>query len=136
MKNKGNELFINIGIIFFSFLLVVMLLYTTYHFYQAGAVYTESADSLLRYIEIGEYGELVRCMYKNEAAEAKITTDMAECYAVARYYEAASFYKVYFQNGRMEEAEKKKKIMEEQKLLMGDLAYVEEDIIESLELVD
>lgn len=136
MQSKGKDLILKLGIGFLSFMLVVMFLYVISSFYQAGEIYTHSEDSLLGNIERGQYGNLVSNVYDNEICNVKVTANMAECYAVAHYFEAASFYKVYLQNGYTEKAEEKKKIMEEQKQFMGDLAYTVEEIDEKLGLGD
>lgn len=136
MQSKGKNRMLNFAIVFLSFMLVVLFLYTTSGFYQAGSAYTYTEDNLLRNIESGRYENLIGNVYENEAHGVEITDTMAECYAVAHYFEAASFYKAYLQNGRIESAEEKEKIMEEQKLLMGDLEFVAEDINERLGLED
>lgn len=100
--------------------------------YMKGYAYDE--EDFLSCIRIEDYSSMVEYLYKNEVNDVKTTAGMEECYAVARYYEAASMYKAYKAVGRNTEAEEKKRIMEGQITEMGELSYVIEDILTYLEL--
>lgn len=100
--------------------------------YMKGYAYDE--EDFLSCIRIEDYSSMVEYLYKNEVNDVKTTAGMEECYAVARYYEAASMYKAYKAVGRNTEAEKKKQVMDEQITEMGELSYIAEDIVEYLEL--
>ena len=100
--------------------------------YMKGYAYDE--EDFLSCIRIEDYSSMVEYLYKNEVNDVKTTAGMEECYAVARYYEAASMYKAYKAVGRNAEAEEKKQMMEGQITEMGELAYVAEDIVAYLEL--
>lgn len=100
--------------------------------YMKGYAYDE--EDFLSCIRIEDYSSMVEYLYKNEVNDVKATAGMEECYAVARYYEAASMYKAYKAVGRNTEAEEKKQIMEGQITEMGELSYVIEDILTYLEL--
>ena len=96
--------------------------------------YHPEESSFLYSIQQQDYANLVQMMYRNEAADVETNATYEECYAVARYYEAATYYKAYKNAGDEKAAAKKLEIMEKQVLLMGDLAYVADDIDEKLEL--
>ena len=56
--------------------------------------YTVSEDSLLYALEDGRYGDLTESYHRNLVSDVKATDTMKECYAIARYYEAAIDYKL------------------------------------------
>ena len=130
MKNK----LLNLTIALLGILLAVLMVFTISELYDTGRVYRYKAEDLLRFVRGQDYGNMLHCVYMNEAGGVYASEDMKECYAVAHYYEAATFYKAYAQCGKSEEAAKQKKVMEEQKALMGTLAYTAEEIDRKLGL--
>ena len=90
--------------------------------------YTVSEDSMIYALQDGRYGDLVSDYHRNMAANAKSTETMEECYAIARYYEAAIDYKLAVQENDSELSENSEKIMKESAAQMGALSYAEKEI--------
>ena len=94
--------------------------------------YTYKESTFLYDVEYGQYDRMLEKMYTNESFGVKPTKTMEECYAVARYFEAASYEIACRQDGQIERADQYLKIMEEQEEKMGDFYYVIEDIHKKL----
>ena len=90
--------------------------------------YTVSEDSMIYALQDGRYGDLVSDYHRNMAANAKSTETMEECYAIARYYEAAIDYQLAVQENDSELIENSEKIMKESAAQMGALSYAEKEI--------
>ena len=90
--------------------------------------YTVSEDSMIYALQDGRYGDLVSDYHRNMAANAKSTETMEECYAIARYYEAAIDYQLAVQENDSELLENSEKIMKEAAAQMGSLSYAEKEI--------
>ena len=132
MKIKNMAINMVIGILCFVFVILSFItLAETMDYYRD---YYPKEDSFLYTIEDRDYSRLVEMMYRNEAAGVKTSEIYEECYAVARYYEAATYYKAYKNAGDEIRASEKKKIMDSQIVLMGDLDYSVKDIDKLLEL--
>lgn len=132
MKSKGWNVVANIVIGCLCLVFVVLFFVTVKQFADAGRVYTRSEDSMVYYIQNGDYESMLRGTYMNEIHGVWASDTMKECYAVAHYYEAATLYKAYEKAGKNELAAEKKKSMEEQEALMGELSFAAEDIREEL----
>ena len=117
-------------------IIIVVLAFFTVLFTGTGLVemmdgmrsYTVSEDSMIYALQDGRYGDLVSDYHRNMAAEAKSTETMEECYAIARYYEAAIDYKLAVQENDSELSENSEKIMKESAAQMGALSYAEKEI--------
>lgn len=96
--------------------------------------YSISEESLLYSLEYGQYGNLVKYYHRNIACNAKSTETMEECYAIARYYEAAIDYKIALLDNDTGLLEKTENIMVESVKEMGDLSYAKEEIDQLLGL--
>ena len=96
--------------------------------------YTVSEDSMIYALQDGRYGDLVSDYHRNMAAEAKSTETMEECYAIARYYEAAIDYKLAVQEKDTELQQTLKEKMETAANEMGALSYAKKEINELLGL--
>lgn len=90
-------------------------------------------NSLLWQLESGDYPSMVEMMYLNEACGVKATETMKECYAVAEYFEAASYQRAYERDGQEEKAACYEKKMEDCRARMGTLAFTADDIGRILE---
>lgn len=64
--------------------------------------YSYDEDTFLYTIQDGRYSELPEKKRRNEMEHVKADAQLQECYAVADYYEAASIYYMYLQNGDAE----------------------------------
>ena len=117
-------------------IIIVILAFFTVLFTGMGLVemidgmrsYTVSEDSMIYALQDGRYGDLVSDYHRNMAAEAKSTETMEECYAIARYYEAAIDYQLAVQENDLELLENSEKIMKEAAAQMGSLSYAEKEI--------
>ena len=117
-------------------IIIVILAFFTVLFTGMGLVemidgmrsYTVSEDSMIYALQDGRYGELVSDYHRNMAANTKSTETMEECYAIARYYEAAIDYKLAVQENDSELLENSEKIMKESAAQMGALSYAEKEI--------
>ena len=58
----------------------------------------------------------------------KVDAQLQECYAVADYYEAASMYYMYLQNGDTEKGQKAQADMKTAQSGMGELEYCAAEI--------
>ena len=117
-------------------IIIVILAFFTILFTGMGIVemidgmrsYTVSEDSMIYALQDGRYGDLVSDYHRNMAANAKSTETMEECYAIARYYEAAIDYKLAVQENDSELLENSEKMMKESAAQMGSLSYAEKEI--------
>ena len=117
-------------------IIIVILAFFTVLFTGMGLVemidgmrsYTVSEDSMIYALQDGRYGDLVSDYHRNMAAEAKSTETMEECYAIARYYEAAIDYQLAVQENDLELLENSEKIMKEAAAQIGSLSYAEKEI--------
>ena len=89
------------------------------------------ADSFYYRLSDGDFGSMVEMYYSNESIGAKADEELQQYYAIARYYEAACWYRAYA--GRSETADYLA-AMERAEKDMGPLAFVAEDIRESLKI--
>ena len=96
--------------------------------------YHPKEESFLYALEDGDYSRMVEMMYRNEVAGVETSEIYEECYAIARYYEAATYYKAYKNAGDIPRASEKKELMKKQIALMGELSGYAEDIDKMLEL--
>lgn len=77
---------------------------------------------------------MVRLYYENEENNVKEEEDLGEYYGVAKYFEAASYYKIYQESGDMVRANHQKEKMETALEEMGDLSAEAERIKEKLDI--
>lgn len=127
MKTIKEHIF-NIIIGILCVVLVITTFVTVGNFLDHMRILTYDEEDFLYCIQSENYCEMVGYMHSNEVNGVKATKDMEECYAVARYYEAASMYKAYKAVGKNAKAEEQEEIMKEQLAMMGELSYVAEDI--------
>lgn len=97
-------------------------------------LYTVSEDSFIYALEDGRYGDLVQSYHRNLVSDVKATNTMKECYAIARYYEAAFDYKLAVQEKDVELQQTLKEKMETAANEMGALSYAKKEINELLGL--
>ena len=132
MKIKNTVVNIVIGILCFVFVILSFITLAEVMDYHRD--YYPQEDSFLYTIEDRDYSRLVEMMYRNEAAGVETSEIYEECYAVSRYYEAATYYKAYKNAGDEIRADENRDIMDAQIVLMGDLGYSAQDIDKMLEL--
>lgn len=93
-------------------------------------------ERLESYITEGNYDRLVEAYHTNVAQEVRENKAMKECYAVARYYEAAFTYKAYLETGDEQRAQREKQKMNDAYEEMGSWNIVAEDIRAELSLAN
>ena len=97
-------------------------------------LYTVSEDSFIYALEDGRYGDLVESYHRNLVSDVKATNTMKECYAIARYYEAAIDYKLAVQEKGTALQPTLKEKTETAANEMGALSYAKKEINELLGL--
>ncbi len=75
-------------------------------------------------LESEEYASMVNMYYMNVAEDKENARDLQEYYGVAKYFEAATNYKMYVEAGKSELAEAAYEQMEEAYEQMGDFSIV------------
>lgn len=131
---KIKNMLSNIVIVALCLVFVVFVFYTVSEFIGYYDSYHPDESDFLYSVQQQEYASMVQMMYRNEAADIKTNNTYEECYAVARYYEAATYYKAYQHVGNNKAAAEKLEIMKEQALQMGELSFAAEDINKKLEI--
>ena len=89
------------------------------------------ADSFYYRLSDGDFGAMVEMYYSNESMGAKADEELRQYYAIARFYEAAIWYRAYA--GQPEAADYLAK-MDEARGAMGELSFVAEDIRSQLKI--
>ena len=84
----------------------------------------------------GDYGAMVEMYHYNEANNVKPDKSLRQYYAVAEYFEAASWYKVYSQSGDMHRAAGYEEAMARAEKEMGALYMVAGDICRQLNIAE
>lgn len=128
VRNKAKELITNVILSILSIIFVLLLLTTIVELADMDYTYTRDEDMFWYSIKEGEYGGVVYDAYHNQNEGAELTPGMEQCYAVARYFEAASLYKAAVHVGDTEDIAKYSAVMEECLTYMDDILYVAEDI--------
>lgn len=124
----------NIAIGVLAFLFILFTGIGIFELAQSMREYTISEDTMLYALQSGQYSDLTEYYHHNQAVDAKSTKTMEECYAIARYYEAAIDYKLAIQENNMElqkEAEEKMELASKE---MGELSYAGDEIDALLEI--
>jgi len=89
-------------------------------------------DSFFWRLESEEYASMVTMYYTNVAEGKENVKELQEYYGVARYFEAASEYKMYTEAGKEDLAKEALKAMEDAYAQMGDFSIVREKIHKKL----
>ena len=134
IKQKKQDIkliILNIVIGVLVFFLLITGTYALEEFsYEFDNGYKE--ESFLYRIKDERYHEMVRMYHENEAYGKKFGEEGQEYYAIARYYEAASFYKAFSEAGDTERMERYLDKMKEAEEDMGAMAFVKDKIDEKL----
>ena len=93
-------------------------------------------DSFYYRLSDGDYGAMVEMYHYNEANNVKPDKSLRQYYAVAEYFEAASWYKVYSQSGDMHRAAGYEEAMARAEKEMGALYMVAGDICRQLNIAE
>ena len=106
-----------------TILIVWQLLNLAFQIHDDAYHYSYDEDTFLYAIQDGRYSELPEKKRKNEMEHVKTDAQLQECYAVADYYEAASMYYMYLQNGDTDKSKKAEADMKTAQSGMGELEY-------------
>ncbi len=134
MENKRKSpvnLVLDIVIVLLCFALVGAAAFAISSFHDSfGWAY--DADSFYYRLSDGDYGAAVEMYYLNQANNVKADDELRQYYAVAEYFEAASFYKAFSYAGDELRAEKYLAHMDEAESRMGALSFEADKINERL----
>ena len=134
IKQKRQDIkiiILNVVIGVLVFFLLITGIYALEEFsYEFDNGYTE--DSFIYRIKDERYNEMVRMYHENEAYGKKFGEEGQEYYAIAKYYEAAYFYKAFSEAGDTERMERYLDKMEDAEEDMGAMAFVKDKIDEKL----
>ncbi len=95
---------------------------------------SNSENSFYRHLEMYDYPPVVGMAYQNLAEEKSGYKNLSESYAVGKYYEAATMYRIHLEAGDTERAQHWKARMEEQVPELKDFALFQDDIDKRLGL--
>ena len=132
--SKTFQIVTNLVIVVLAFLIILFTGMGIFEMADELRGYTVSEDSLIYTLQDGRYGDLVSDYHRNTAADAKSTETMEECYAIAKYYEAAIDYKLAVQENDSELQQTMREKMETAAKEMGALSYAKKEINELLEI--
>lgn len=132
-KLKGSQFFLDLAIGFLCIVLLFSVIKMVQEFMYNYQV-SYSANSFQYRLEEESYSNMVRMYYENQAANVKKSAQLQEYYAVALYFEAASYYKAYQETGDTARAQVQQEKMNECAENLGDFAFVRESIDEKLEI--
>lgn len=132
--SKTFQFVTNIIIALLAFFIILFTGMGIFEMIDGMRIYTVSEDSFIYALEDGRYGDLVADYHRNMVSDAKATETMEECYAIARYYEAAIDYKLAVQENDQELQHLLKEKMETAAKEMGALSYAKSEINELLGL--
>ena len=96
--------------------------------------YSYDSDAFYWRLEDENFSQMVEMCYANEAAGVEADEELEQYYGVARYFEAASYYKMYQDADDSEQMNKYLERMENAKTLMGELSFLSEKIHEKLDI--
>ena len=126
--SKAFKSITNLIIIVLAFFTILFAGMGTFELIDGMKVYTISEDSLLYALEDGRYGDLVADYHRNIVSDIKSTETMEECYAIARYYEAALDYKLAVQENDPDFQKECRVRMNAAADDMGELSYARDEI--------
>ena len=134
IKQKRQDIkiiILNVVIGVLVFFLLITGIYALEEFsYEFDNGYKE--DIFLYRIKDERYNEMVRMYHENEAYGKEFDEEGQEYYAIAKYYEAASFYKAFSEAGDTERMERYLDKMEDAEEDMGAMSFTKDKIDEKL----
>ena len=89
------------------------------------------ADSFYYRLSDGDFAAMVEMYYSNESIGERADEELQQYYAIARFYEAACWYRAYEER---DEAERYRADMQRAEADMGDLSFVAGDIRAALDI--
>lgn len=136
-KREARTVLFYLVVIILGIVLTGMTMLFLYKVNRRTYSYTTEPNTLLHMLNRGEYAQVWREVQNNRAlGETKEKDkDYALPYAVTDYFEAASYYNAYLENGDAEKAGQYKAAMEEAYEDMGELQFLAEEIDEMFQKV-
>lgn len=126
--SKTFQIVTNILIVVFAFLIILFTGMGIFEMSDGMRIYTVSEDSFVYALEGGRYGDLVEYYHRNLVSDVNASETMKECYAIAKYYEAAIDYRLAVQENDTELLEKAQTAMNTAADEMGALSYARDEI--------
>ncbi len=122
--SKGKLLVLNIIIIVLAIIIVGLLWNVGQETVYCLENYVYKPDSFLYAMEAENYEHMMYMYYNNVMNGYEDKKELQESHGVAKYIEAAFYYKVFTEAGDSSRAEKQKAAMEEAELQMGDFSFL------------
>ncbi len=135
-NTDGKLRVMNIVIIVLAIIMAIALMRAVGEFYDIFTGYYTEEYTFIHSMENEEYGRMVEAYHDNCRKGYGDKEELQEYYAVARYYEAAFYYKMYLEADDVERMEVRKIAMEDAYTQMGDFAFVKESIDRQLGLAE
>ena len=131
MRRKKRFSFLNLLIIILSIILAISILITVFVIREWGSSYHSPESSLYYSLSNQEYSSLIRRYYDGAAAmeDDPRVQEVAEFYAVGRYFEKAFFANAYGKTGDSEREKKYRQQMEEIEPEMGQFSAEKQQIL-------
>lgn len=134
--SKGKLLVLNIIIIILAIIIVGLLWAVGQETVYCLKNYEHKPNSFLYAMEAENY-EYMMYMYHNNVMNGyEDKKELQESHGVAKYLEAAFYYKVFTEAGDSSRAEKQKAAMEEAELQMGDFSFLTDTYNQRLGLTE
>lgn len=131
-NTRVKEIIANVALIALSVILGLSLIGLLAEVRWVGFDYSHDESDLWYYIDKEYYAQLVDYKWENEALGVEKTEELEQCYAVADYFEAASYYKAALYQNDTEKMKKYAAAMQEAYSKLDDVAYLAENIDEKL----
>lgn len=131
-NTRVKEIIANIVLIALSVILGLSLIGLLAEVRWVGFDYSHDESDLWYYIDKEYYAQLVDYKWENEALGVEKTGELEQCYAVADYFEAASYYKAALYQNDTEKMKKCAAAMQEAYSRLDDVSYLAENINERI----
>ena len=132
-KTKGKILILNIAIVLLALILIPFIfIFLEEWKYSRHTGYKENTFAYR--LEDGRYGSMVEYYHENEANHIEDNGNITEYYAVARFYEAALYYKAFLDAGDDARAAVYAEKMKAAQRDLGSLEGFDKKILKQLEL--
>lgn len=127
-NTRVKEIIANIALIALSVILGLSLIGLLAEVRWVGFDYSHDESDLWYYIDKEYYAQVVDYKWENVALGVEKTEELEQCYAVADYFEAASYYKAALYNNDVEKMDEYVDKMQEAYSKLDDVAYLAENI--------
>jgi len=135
-KSDVKLLILNIIIVILAIVMVNVLWAVGDEALYCFAAYENKESSFYYAIESGSYDRIVYMYHENVVNGYEDKSDLEESHGVAKYFEAAFFYKMFEEAGDAQRAQVQKTAMEEATLQMGEMTFLADQINEKLDIAE